>query len=124
VPLGVSYGFPGMPAAPTASAPFTGTGIEPLDGNDVFVDMNRDGVWDYRETPTQAWRRLGLLKADETLTRDKYVACVAGAANRLRDDGFFSARTAAAYAQQATTTDLLPKQNTTVVIHHRKGEGG
>ena len=123
-PLGVYYGYPGSTAGATAFAAFTGTGIEPLDGNDVFVDMNRNGVWDYRETPTQAWRRLGLLKADETLTRDKYVACVTRAANQLRDEGFFSAKTAAAYAQQATTTDLLPKQNTTVVIHHKKGEGG
>jgi len=123
-PLGVYYGYPGSTAGATAFAAFTGTGIEPLDGNDVFVDMNGNGVWDYRETPTQAWRRLGLLKADEALTREKYVACVTGAANRLRDEGFFSGKTAAAYAQQATTTDLLPKQNTTVVTHHKKGGGG
>ncbi|HEX4568063.1 MAG TPA: alpha/beta hydrolase domain-containing protein [Vicinamibacterales bacterium] len=123
-PLGVYYGYPNSTAGATAFAAFTGTGIEPLDGNDVFVDMNRNGVWDFRETPTQAWRRLGLLKPDETLTRDKYVACVTTAANRLRDDGFFSAKTAAAYAEQAKTTDLQPKQNTTVVIHKKKGEGG
>jgi len=123
-PLGVYYGYPNSTAGATAFAAFTGTGIEPLDGNDVFVDMNRNGVWDYRETPTQAWRRLGLLKPDETLTRDKYVACVTTAANRLRDDGFFSAKTAAAYAEHAQTTDLQPKQNTTVVIHKKKGEGG
>jgi len=123
-PLGVYYGYPGSTAGATAFAAFTGSGIEPLDGNDVFVDMNRDGVWDYRESPTQAWQRLGLLKHGETLTRDKYVACVTSAANRLRDDGFFSAKTAAAYADQARMADLQPKQNTTVVIHKKKGEGG
>jgi hypothetical protein len=123
-PLGVYYGYPNSTAGATAFAAFTGSGIEPLDGNDVFVDMNRNGVWDYRETPTQAWRRLGLLKADETLTRETYVACVTNAASHLRDEGFLSAKTAAAYAQQAATADLQPKQNTTVVIHHKKGEGG
>ena len=123
-PLGVYYGYPNSTAGATAFAAFTGTGIEPLDGNDVFVDMNRNGVWDYRETPTQAWRRLGLLKANETLTRDTYVACVTAAANRLRDDGFFSPKTAAAYAEQARTADLPPKQNTNVIIHKKKGEGG
>jgi hypothetical protein len=123
-PLGVYYGYPGSTAGATAFAAFTGSGIEPLDGNDVFVDMNRNGVWDYRESPSEAWRRLGLLKAGETLTRDKYVTCVTAAANRLRDEGFFSAKTAAAYAQQAATTDLQPKQSTTVVIHRKKGEGG
>jgi hypothetical protein len=123
-PLGIYYGYPGSTAGATAFAAFTGSGIEPLDGNDVFVDMNRNGVWDYRESPTQAWQRLGLLKRGDTLTRDKYVACVTDAANRLRDEGFYSAKTAAAYADQAKTTDLQPKQNTTVVIHKKKGEGG
>src|SRR5262249_15077246 len=123
-PLGVYYGYPNSTAGATAFAAFTGSGMEPLDGNDVFVDMNRNGVWDDRETPTQAWRRLGLLQADETLTREKYADCVTSAANRLRDDGFFSAKTAAAYAQQAATADLQPTQNTAVVIHKKKGEGG
>ena len=123
-PLGVYYGYPGSTAGTTAFAAFTGTGIEPLDANDVFVDMNRDGVWDYRETPTQAWRRLGLLQPNETLTREKYVSCVTAAANTLRSEGFFSDRTAAAYAQQSQTTDLLPKQKTDVVIHKKRGGGG
>jgi hypothetical protein len=76
------------------------------------MDMNRNGVWDYRETPTQAWRRLGLLQKHETLTREKYVACVTSAADRLRQDGFFSAKTAAWYADLARTTDLQPKAPT------------
>ena len=123
-PLGVYYGYPNSTAGATAFAAFTGTGIEPLDGNDVFVDMNHDGVWDYRETPTQAWRRLGLLQPGETLTRERYVSCVTSAANKLRDEGFFSPKTAADYAQKAQATDLLPKQDTTVVIHKKRGEGG
>jgi hypothetical protein len=123
-PLGVYYPYPTITAGTTAFAAFTGSGIEPLDRNDVFIDMNRNGVWDYRESPTQAWRRLGLLRADETLTRDTYVSCVTGAANRLRDNGFFSAKTAAQYAEQAQTTNLRPEQDTTVVIHRNQGQGG
>jgi hypothetical protein len=123
-PLGVYYGYPGSTAGATAFAAFTGTGIEPLDGNDVFVDMNRNGVWDYRETPTQAWHRLGLLRGTETLTREKYVSCVTAAANKLRSEGFFSDKTAAAYAQQAQTAELQPSQKTDVVIHKKRGEGG
>jgi hypothetical protein len=122
-PLGVYYGYPGSTAGATAFAAYTGSGIEPLDGNDVFVDMNRNGVWDYRESPTQAWRRLGLLGAADTLTRDRYVACVEKAANQLRDEGFFSPTTAAGYGERAKTADLQPKQSTAVVIHHRKDEG-
>src|SRR5256885_6528120 len=38
----------------------------------------------YRETPAQAWQRLGLLGRAEALTREKYVACVQGAAERDR----------------------------------------
>jgi hypothetical protein len=109
-PLGVYYPFPETTSGTTAFAAFTGQGIEPLDTKRVFVDMNRNGVWDYRETPTQAWRRLGLLKSDETLTREKYIACVGAAAQTLRREGFFSDRTAAWYTEQARTADLAPKR--------------
>jgi hypothetical protein len=111
-PLGVYYSSPNSTAGATAFAPFTGEGLEPLDGNKVFVDMNRNGVWDFRETPTQAWRRVGLLQKTEELTRDKYVACVQAAAESLRKDGFFSDKTAAWYIEQAKTTNLLPKNPT------------
>jgi len=93
-----------------AFAPFTGHGIEPLNTEQVFVDMNRNGVWDFRETPQQAWVRLGLLKRGEPLTREKYVACVQSAAEALKKDGFFSAKTAAEYEAGARTADLQPKE--------------
>ena len=111
-PLGVYYSYPNSTAGTTAFAAFTGTGIEPLDGKDVFVDMNRNGVWDYRETPTQAWRRLGLLKPNEALTRERYAACVQNAADELRRNGFFSDKTAAWYVEQARTAELGPKSST------------
>ncbi len=100
-PLGVYYSYPESTSGATAFAAFTGRGLEPLDGKRVFVDMNRNGVWDLRETPTEAWRRVGLLQKTETLTADRYVACVERAANQLRDDGFFADRTAAGYVERA-----------------------
>jgi hypothetical protein len=112
-PLGVYFPYPETTSATTSFAAFTGDGIEPLDGKKIFVDMNRNGVWDYRETPTQAWRRLGLLQKNEDLTREKYVACVQNAAERLHTDGFFSEKTAADYVQRAKTADLQPKRPAT-----------
>jgi hypothetical protein len=108
-PLGVYFPYPESTSGTTSFAGFTGDGLEPLDTRKVFVDMNRNGVWDERETPTQAWRRLGLLQKSEELTRDKYVACVQRAADQLRKEGFFSDTTAATYVDQAKTADLQPK---------------
>jgi hypothetical protein len=108
-PLGVYYGYPDTTSSTTAFAPFTGQGLEPLNQKLVWVDMNRNGVWDYRESPTQAWQRLLLLKPDETLTRDKYVDCVTHAAEALGKEGFFSPQTVAWYAEHAKTADLQPK---------------
>jgi hypothetical protein len=109
-PLGVYFSYPESTSGTTSFAPFTGEGLEPLDGKKVFVDMNRNGVWDSRETPTQAWRRLGLLEKTAELTRDKYVACVQRAADQLRKEGFFSDKTAASYVEQAKTAELQPKR--------------
>lgn len=106
-PLGVYFGYPERTSGTTSFAAFSGEGLEPLDGKKVFVDMNRNGVWDGRETPTQAWRRLGLLQKNQHLTRDTYVACVQRSAELLRKEGFFSDKTAAAYVEQAKTADLL-----------------
>lgn len=115
-PLGVYYPFPPSLGAggigSTGFAAFTGEGLEPLDGRGVFVDMNRNGVRDYRETPTDAWRRLGLLGPRDTLTRERYVACVRAAAEALYRDGFFSLETTRWYLDQAEKTDLTPKSPT------------
>jgi len=110
-PLGVYYNYPETVSGATAFAAFTGKGIEPLNGKNVWVDMNRNGVWDYRETPTQAWRRLGLLQKSETLTREKYVACVQAAADALNKDGFFSDKSVASYVAGARAAELLAKDS-------------
>lgn len=115
-PLGVYYQFPPSRGedgdTATSFAAFTGEpNLEPLDGRKVFVDMNANGLWDYRETPTEAWRRLGLLGRGEELTRERYVACVERAAQRLASDGFFSAQTVQWYVQQAGTAGLQPSNS-------------
>jgi alpha/beta hydrolase family protein len=109
-PLGIYFSYPESTSGTTSFAAFTGEGLEPLDAKKGFVDMNRNGVWDSRETPTQAWRRLGLLQKTEELTREKYVACVQRAAGQLRQEGFFSDKTAASYVDQAKTVELSPKR--------------
>jgi hypothetical protein len=107
-PLGVFYPYPANGDGSTAFAGFSGEGVEPVDGQSIFVDMNRNGVWDFRETPTGAWRRLGLLGPRDTLTQARYIQCVTGAAQRLRAEGFFTAATAERYVRDARTRDLTP----------------
>ena len=111
-PLGVYFPFPNSTAGSTSFAAFTGKGLEPLDGNNVFVDMNRNGIWDFRESPTQAWQRLGLLKKGESLTPAAYAGCVQAVAEQLRKDGFFSDKTVAWYVDQAKKADLQPTTST------------
>ena len=70
--------------------------------------MNRNGVWDRVETPSQAWQRLGLLADGEELTRDRYVTCMEDATASLARDGFFSEETSRRYMERAQTVDLSP----------------
>jgi Alpha/beta hydrolase domain len=107
-PLGVFYPYPKMGSGTTAFAAFTGEGVEPLDETDVFVDMNRNAVWDFRETPSEAWRRLGLLDSGERLSRERYVQCIREAATGLQEDGLFSEATVDRYVQEAQLEDLTP----------------
>jgi hypothetical protein len=109
-PLGVYYTTT-VTATTIAFAPFTGNGLEPLNEDKIFVDMNRNGVWDFRESPQAAWMRLGLLKPGEALTRQKYVACIQSITDALKKDGFFSAQTAAEYNALASKADLQPKES-------------
>jgi hypothetical protein len=118
-PFGVYYPYP--PGAgrdssgSTAFAPFDGQGEEPFDGRfertegephltlTPFADMNRNGYRDYRETVSQAWHRLGLLKPSESLTRASYVACVDRAVTSLTKERLLSPKIAAWYVEQAKT---------------------
>lgn len=111
-PLGVYFSYPNSVATTTSFAAFNGEGVEPLDRNNVFIDMNRNGVWDFRETASEAWQRLGLLKAREPLTRSIYLDCVQKAVEALRQPGFFSKPTADWYLEQARKVDLQAATST------------
>jgi len=107
-PLGYFYPYPKSGVGTTSWAAFTGQGPEPLDENEAFVDMNHTGTWDFRESPEAAWQRLGLLQAGESLTQQRYVACVSNAASELGQEGFLSADTVKKYAEKAATKNLKP----------------
>jgi hypothetical protein len=104
-PLGKYYAYPSMGGdggvGSTGFAEFDGSSMEPFDGLSRFVDMNENGKRDKRETVTEAWRRLGLLKEGEVFGRDKYVACVQSAAAALRKGNFLTQRGADLYVQEA-----------------------
>jgi hypothetical protein len=105
----VYYPYPEDGAGNTAFAAFTGAGLEPRDQKNAFIDMNRNGIWDRRESVREAWQRIGLLKPGEAFTRETYVACVTAAAERLQQQGFFSAATARRYGDMAKQADIEPK---------------
>jgi hypothetical protein len=111
-PLGTPYIFPGpfgksrRGTQLTDWAPFDGVNLEPLDGRGQLVDMNGDGKRGRRETVTEAWRRLGLLKAEERFDRSRYVACVAAASAKLVAERLLPEEMAAAYVAQATRRAL------------------
>lgn len=107
-PLGYFYPYPQSGSGATSWAAFTGTGIEPRDERGVFVDMNRNGLWDYRESPSEAWRRLGLLGQDEELTIERYVNCVGDAAAALAASGFFNTETVGEYVKRAGEKNIQP----------------
>jgi len=111
-PLGVFYPYPQSGSGTTAFAAFTGRGLEPLDEADMFVDMNRNGIWDFRETPSESWRRLGILEAGEDLTHERYVDCVTEAAKLLWEEGFFTDAIAERYVDMAQAQTLDPSKLT------------
>jgi Alpha/beta hydrolase domain len=109
-PLGVHYIFPpGVDPGrrggqETAFARFDGVNLEPLDGRGQFLDMNGNGVQDKRETVTQAWQRLGLLKAGQKLTQALYAGCVKAAASKLVNEGLLPKRVGEHYSERAGKT--------------------
>ena len=104
----------------TAFAAFDGVSEEPFDGRAVakgedayphiaiatFADMNRNGYRDFRETVTQAWRRLGLLQKDESFDRARYVSCVEQSVAELTAQGFIASRVGNMYVEQARSQGL------------------
>jgi len=111
-PLGQYYPFPALrgnnsgSAGVTSFVAYDGAGLEPLDGQLMYVDMNKNGKRDQREMVTQAWTRLGLLSGNDAFSRDKFVACVRAAATKLHDEKFFTDAAVRAYVDEATKIDL------------------
>jgi hypothetical protein len=68
--------------------------------------MNRNGIRDFRDSTTQAWRRLGLLGTGEALTQERYARCVRSAAEELGSDGFLSEQSVQRYTEEANTVEL------------------
>ena len=116
-PLGVYYAFPDSlgdtlrGSQETNFARFDGINLEPLDARGKVVDMNGNGVRDKRETMEHAWKRLGILKANEGLSRDKYVDCVKRTATALVKDGLLPSRVVNYYVAKAKVTPLLMSAN-------------
>lgn len=112
-PLGVYFAYPPeldpgrRGGQETAFAAFDGTNQEPLDGRGVYVDMNGSGARDKRETPTQAWQRLGLLKPGQKLTAAAYQGCVKDAATKLVKEGLLPAKVGEYYVEKAAKTRLM-----------------
>jgi hypothetical protein len=110
-PLGEYYAFPQLRGVDggvgsTGFAPYDGKSLEPLNGQLMLVDMNKDGKRNVRESVTEAWRRIGLLKSGETFSRDKYVACVQSAIAKLRKDSFLTEKSANAYVEEARASEF------------------
>lgn len=121
-PLGVYYPFPPPEGnvGYTGFAAFDGRSEEPFDGRAIrkegdhphiaiaaFADMNGNGFRDYRESVTQAWRRLGLLGTDQTFGKDSYIQCVTAQVTKLKDEKFLSDELGRYYVGEAHSR-LLP----------------
>jgi hypothetical protein len=121
-PLGVYYPFPPPQGnvGYTAFAAFDGTGEEPFDGRAIkkaennyphiavatFADMNLNGFRDFRETVSQAWHRLGLLRPNQKINKERYVRCIENSVNQLTSQRFISEKVGKYYIDQARSTDL------------------
>src|SRR4029079_5278032 len=111
-PLGHYYAFPALrgnnsgSAGLTSFAPYDGAGLEPLDGQLIYVDMNHNGRRDKRETVTESWRRLGLLSQNESFSRAKFVACVQDAVAKLRKENLVNDEVVRLYVAEAGKIEL------------------
>ena len=111
-PLGFHHVFPAkfgkarFGGMTTAFAAFDGINQEPVDGKGRFVDMNRSKSRDRRESVTEAWRRLGLLKPDESFSRARYVECVADSVSKLVGEGLLPAKVAEYYLERANSVKI------------------
>jgi hypothetical protein len=69
--------------------------------------MNGNGVRDKRESLTQAWQRLGLLKPGQSMTLAAYQNCVKNVAAKLVKQGLLLAKVGEYYVEKASRARLL-----------------
>jgi hypothetical protein len=69
--------------------------------------MNGNGVRDRRETVTQAWQRLGLLKSGAKLTAAAYQSCVKDAATKLVNQGLLPAKVGEYYIERSVRARIM-----------------
>ena len=120
-PMGVHHiwATPRGSQSSTGFTAFSGKGLEPIDkrgrvSEDIFsfynyVDMNNNTYRDHIETMTEAWRRLGLIKPNETFSRAAFQSCVQKATDKLAKDRFLSPRAAKWYVEQAAVVEFPSK---------------
>jgi hypothetical protein len=109
-PTGVRFAGP-LPAGGTSTAGYAaydGASPEPVNSNGVLIDVNGNGYRDTMPTMQQAWQQLGLLGGHDSLTKNRYVACVTQSANSLAQDRLLTHSAANWYIQQAQSYPNLP----------------
>jgi len=72
-----------------------------VQGSKFKVPKAHDDKNDFRTFYVQAWRRIGLLKNHESMSRSKYVECITRAANAIAREGLLPARMVNYYASKA-----------------------
>jgi hypothetical protein len=87
--------------------------LEPLDANGYLVDMTNSRHRMTRPTIQQVWhkrykegKKTGILRPNEILTRDRYVACVTDVATSLYADGLLTEEALTWHKERAETDDI------------------
>jgi hypothetical protein len=87
--------------------------LEPLDRNGYLVDMTGSNHRMTRPSIEQIWHlryregeKTGVLKPDERLTRQRYVACVTAVVDTLHDDGLLTGEARQWYIEKARKDEI------------------
>jgi len=87
--------------------------LEPLDANGHLVDMTGNRFRMTRPSIRQAWHvryrngeKTGILRPNETLTRERYVSCVTDVATSLNADGLLTDEALTWYIEKAHTDEI------------------
>jgi hypothetical protein len=109
-PTGYHYPWPAPAgaASETGYVPFDGKTPEVVNSQGALVDVNGDGVRDAMPSMTQEWRKLGLIRQGQTVTRQSFVSCVQQVTSALARNRLLTPAGAAAYVNSANEFPTLP----------------